>query len=297
MAEKHGPPHHQHNPSRPAAVASVAATAVSRLNTSAPVRDTDRESLGSTVYSIQGRMGMDPSLSRLSSTSSRPPEELLLECAPPRLCRGHLPGEEILIAEYPHQLRSRSRTSIGGMSSAGSSIHRPHQPPGTGQYIASSSSIGILDDPPSSTASASDYGGGPRRIQWTSRHAIPSGSIPPGTPGIRSSQQQQQSAPAPQGILRKPQPPRKEPPEDSGEEEDAGEEASEEDSYELYSPLDKADLVGLSKSQIIEMWRASELDLRRQLSQALKAKDQLASQINSRAQTPAMLLEFDQVKI
>lgn len=50
-------------------------------------------------------------------------------------------------------------------------------------------------------------------------------------------------------------------------------------SYELYSPLDRANLKDLSKSQVIAMWRTSEMDLRRQLSQALKARDELAHKL------------------
>lgn len=54
---------------------------------------------------------------------------------------------------------------------------------------------------------------------------------------------------------------------------------SDSSSYELYSPLDRANLKELSKSQVIAMWRTSEMDLRRQLSQALKARDELAHKL------------------
>lgn len=99
-------------------------------------------------------------------------------------------------------------------------------------------------------------------------------------------------------------------PEDSSDKDDEEEEEEEgaSDSDDLYSPLDKADLKEMSKGQVIRMWRASEMDLRRQLSQALKAKDDASSQLStSRATTPAhpqvahtrshMIMEFDQVKI
>jgi hypothetical protein len=55
------------------------------------------------------------------------------------------------------------------------------------------------------------------------------------------------------------------------------------------------------------MWRTSELDLRRQLSQALKTKDELSAVLStggvsgerSRTDTPAgmLVMEFDQVKL
>lgn len=56
-------------------------------------------------------------------------------------------------------------------------------------------------------------------------------------------------------------------------------EASDSSDYELYSPLDRANLKELSKSQVIAMWRTSEMDLRRQLSQALKSRDELVSKL------------------
>lgn len=227
------------------------------------------------VYSIQGRH-LDPRESY----------------GPPRLLPGTGGGEEILIAEYPHPLEER----LGPQGAS-------------------------LDDPPST--STSDTGPGARRaIQWRAPR-----------PGVAMSPLNRklgglQSAPV-QGILRRtgagrglptkfepaqitptpggmqfsaggmaPSSGRSDETEDDEEGTVSEDEDHEEDSYELYSPLDKADLKSLSKNQIIEMWRASELDLRRQLSQALKAKDELGVAL-SRTDTPApsMMVEFDQVQL
>lgn len=220
---------------------------------------------GAKRNSIGARGDDESGSSAVYSIQGRMDKELYF---PPRLAR--VPGgEEILIADYP-----------------------------TGERVGPQGAPSF-DDPPSTSASdtATTSAATQRRIQW--RHPRPGLSYMQPYPSpldpIRKGQ--------PHGILRRGGPPRspdryKDTAQGHGEESDdeEGEVSDDNDSYEFYSPLDKADLKSLSKSQIIEMWRASELDLRRQLSQALKAKDELSVAL-SRTETPAMLVEFDQVKL
>lgn len=259
----------------------------------------DDESCSSAVYSIQGRLEREGGG---SSSSYLPPR--LLSAAPG--------GEEILIADYPP-----SGERIGPQGAA-SSLDDPPSTSASDTGATQRRRIiqwrhprpGIVPSPMNPTRG---------RVGGNLSQQQPPGILRRGGGGsggscgggqmleVSTTTAETRFSSKASGTARSPPPPQKrrtdnndteddEDDDDGGLSDDDDDDVGEGDEYEWYSPLDKADLKSLSKNQIIEMWRASELDLRRQLSQALKAKDELSVAL-SRTDTPAMMVEFDQVKL